>query len=315
MAKGTKNWFRHSVSAHSNFKIASLIKNRNLDCYAAYFIIVELVAAKLLDCEDEFPEKIQIHFATIRTALGGVKNDKMFRMIERLCQHLLLRMTKCHDHYEVETSQVSEYIGFYSPKENKENKENKERKKVEEKRNKNSDKKPEKILDTQKSSEPEKEEDFSYSDSVRKALNKKQTTQKTTLQESDTSSSNNLYFELSEKFLRLFFNNPYKSQIEKTAHEVKIFIEQNNIDLHDFSKAIDNKLTVMFDPLVFEGYKKSKSVKNFLEKFDMYSPDNFDIKAFYDLALCEQVESEKERERQIQLSSEFSELCKRMENQ
>ena len=74
---------------------------------------------------------------------------------------------------------------------------------------------------------------------------------------------------------------------------VSSFMRENGIDPSDFSIAIDNKTLVMENSNVADCYKHRSKIENFLDKYDEYRPENFNIESFYDFSKRDKMEGAK----------------------
>ena len=112
MARGTKNYFRHSFNAFDDEKIQKAISLLGFEGYAYYFIILELCAKQ---CENEFKSSITFHKQTVRTVLRK-QNKSCDKVLTLLQQSGLFVVTFSESFYEFNIPNLAKYMGRYESK-------------------------------------------------------------------------------------------------------------------------------------------------------------------------------------------------------
>lgn len=112
MAKGTKNYFRHSMSAHENHKIMDLIKKAGKEAYFHYFTLVEICARQYVE-KNGSENSFKFHASTLCVKLMVTR--------QRLGGHLLAiqsslggRWAVVGSQVEIEYDKIPEYLGSYN---------------------------------------------------------------------------------------------------------------------------------------------------------------------------------------------------------
>jgi len=134
MAKGYKNYFRHSINAFDDEKIQNAISKLGFEGYAYYFIIIELLC-KI--CDGEPTKIIKVHPQTLRTILRK-QSKSLHKVLTKLQQSGLFVVTFTESFIEFEVPNLSKYIGKYSKPESTVTP-NKEKKRKEKKSKENND--------------------------------------------------------------------------------------------------------------------------------------------------------------------------------
>ena len=112
MARGTKNYFRHSSNAFEDEKIQKTISLLGFEGYAFFFILLELCAKQ---CENEFKDPIVFHKQTIKTILRK-QEQSCNKVLTKLQQSGLFVVTFSESFYEFSIPNLSKYMGRYESK-------------------------------------------------------------------------------------------------------------------------------------------------------------------------------------------------------
>lgn len=112
MSKGTKNYFRHSVFAHTDCEIVSLIKGHGKEAYFHYFALLEMCAAQYIENNGQCGGRFAFHVSRVC--------GELFVTRQRLGGHLLAIQSSLGGHWvvkgsrvEIEYEKILKYIGSY----------------------------------------------------------------------------------------------------------------------------------------------------------------------------------------------------------
>jgi hypothetical protein len=127
MAKGTKNYFRHSIFMHEDPKIIQLVRVGGMAHYGRYCVLIELMCGQ--EIQDSVGGCYKFHEQLLRKSLG--LNQQTLKTFLEYCQNILGMFLEYSEHsVQLRYDKVLKYMGSYdssSPKERKE-KEIKEKK-------------------------------------------------------------------------------------------------------------------------------------------------------------------------------------------
>jgi len=110
--KGKRYYFRHSLFAHDNEKMAELIDKYGFEYYGLWWLLIELCCEKYV--QDENPP-YKFHISTLRLHMRKT-TQSCYKVLTKLQQSCNIVVTKCEQSVLLDIPNLPKYIGSYSKK-------------------------------------------------------------------------------------------------------------------------------------------------------------------------------------------------------